>query len=229
MKKLILLLLVVPFTQLNAQKLVGLRGGYNYSNINITSTGQIDKTKSLNSFHAGITANIPFLVFSFQTSLLVTGKGSTATHGDPNSGDYYVAKTNPFYLEIPSTFNINFRFGPRSGIFVGVGPYLAMGIAGKNKVYGMEKGTSFSSTNTISWDNDNPTTPNVEEGAAYGKLKRFDYGGTVAGGIFIHGVMASVFYDFGIPKINSLSNSDQEDNLRNQTFGVSLGLLFGGK
>ena len=229
MKKLALLLLILPFTQLNAQKLVGLRGGYNYSNINISSTGQIDKTKSLNSFHAGITANIPFLVFSFQTSLLVSGKGSTATHGNPDSADYYVAKTNPLYLEIPSTFNINFRFGPRSGIFVGIGPYLAMGIAGKNKVYGMEKGTAFSSTQDISWDNDNPATPNVEEGAAYGKLKRFDYGGTVTGGVFIHGVMASVFYDFGVPKINSLSNSNQEDNLRNQTFGLSLGLLFGGK
>jgi hypothetical protein len=229
MKKLLLAIVILASSvSAQAQKLIGLRGGYNYSNIHITSTGQIDKTKSLNSFHAGLTANFPFLIFSVQTSLMVSGKGSTATHGDPASNNFYVAKTNPFYLEIPSTFNINFRFGKRSGIFAGVGPYIAMGVAGQNTVYGRNDSASFSHKSAISWTNDDPTTPGVEEGAAYGKLRRFDYGGTVHAGIFIHGAMLSAYYDFGIPKINSLSNSNQEDNLRNQTFGISVGLLFGG-
>jgi hypothetical protein len=229
MKKLsFIIIILISAISLEAQKLVGFRAGYNYSNLNITSTGQVDKTKSLNSFHAGLTANLPFLLFSFQTSLMVTGKGSTATHGDPNSSDYYVAKTNPIYLEIPSTFNINFRFGSKSGLFFGIGPYIAMGIAGQNSVYGVNDSASFSSKSKIQWTHDDPTTPNVEEGAAYGKLRRFDYGGTVTAGIFIHGAMLSAYYDFGVPKINSLSNSNQEDDLRNQVFGVSLGLLFGG-
>lgn len=229
MKKLIVTIIILSFAiSAEAQKLAGFRAGYNYSNIHITSNGQIDKTKSLNSFHAGLTANLPFLIFSFQTSVIITGKGSTATHGNPEDGNYYVAKTNPFYLEIPSTFNLNFRLGKKTGVFVGIGPYLAMGVAGKNTVYGRNDSGDFSHTSSISWTNDDPTTPNVEEGAAYGKLKRFDYGGTVTAGLFLKGVMVSAYYDFGVPEINSLSNSNQEDNLRNQTFGVSLGLLFGG-
>jgi hypothetical protein len=229
MKKLFVAILInTSAISAHAQKLVGFRAGYNYSNLHITSNGQIDKTKSLNSFHAGLTANLPFLIFSFQTSLMVTGKGSTATHGDPGSGDFYVAKTNPIYLEIPSTFNINFRLGEKTGIFAGVGPYIAMGVAGQSSVHGRNDSADFSHKSNISWTNDDPTTPGVEEGAAYGKLRRFDYGGTITAGIFIKGAMLSAYYDFGVPKINSLSNSNQEDNLRNQTFGVSLGLLFGG-
>jgi hypothetical protein len=229
MKKL-LTIIVILFTAISsqAQKLIGLRAGYNYSNIHITSSGQIDKTKSLNSFHAGLVANFPFLIFSVQSSLMVTGKGSSATHGDPTSNNYYIAKTNPIYLEIPSTFNLNFRLGKKSGIFAGVGPYIAMGIAGQNSVNGRNDSAVFSHKTAISWTNDDPTTPGVEEGAAYGKLRRFDYGGTVHAGMFIHGVMLSAYYDFGIPKINSLSNSNQDDSLRNQTFGLSIGLLFGG-
>lgn len=229
MKKLFTLIIIFSSAiSMQAQKLIGFRGGYNYSNIHITSSGQIDKTKSLNSFHAGLVANIPFFIFSVQTSLMVSGKGSTATHGDPASNNYYIAKTNPIYLELPSTFNLNFRLGKKSGIFVGAGPYIAMGVAGQNSVTGRNDSAVFSHKTAISWTNDDPTTPGVEEGAAYGKLRRFDYGGTVHAGFFIHGAMLSAFYDFGIPKINSLSNSNQEDNLRNQTFGISLGLLFGG-
>jgi hypothetical protein len=42
--------------------------------------------------------------------------------------------------------------------FCGAGPYLAIGIAGKNKTEGKFLGTSFSSEDNIVWSDDDPTT-----------------------------------------------------------------------
>ena len=60
--------------------------------------------------------------------------------------------------------------------FVGGGPYLAMGIAGKNKTNGKFLGTSFNSEVNIRWSDYDPSTLNHEEGAGNGIMKRFDYG-----------------------------------------------------
>jgi len=211
-----------------AQKVVGLKGGINISNLANTFEAGVDESNNLQSFHAGITANFPALLFSFQPSLLVTGKGSQVTYGDPYSGgDYFVTTTNPIYLEVPATFNLNLHFGGKTGVYAGAGPYFAMGFAGRQSTHGRNNGTDFSHSEKIDYSDDDPTTP-AEEGAAYGRLKRFDYGLTVNAGAILAGLMVSAFYDFGFPQINSMSNAGQNDNLKNRTLGFSVGFMFGG-
>ena len=64
---------------------------------------------------------------------------------------------NPYYLEIPVNLVFKTPTGPTK-FFAGAGPYLAIGIAGKNKVNGSFLGTAFSSEEKIDWSNDDPTT-----------------------------------------------------------------------
>lgn len=227
MKMLFTLALVAVLSVAGAQPVVGIRGGLNISNITNTNSGGIDETRNLETFHAGITANLPFFLFSVQPSLLVSGKGAQVTYGDPNSNDYFVAKTNPLYLEAPITLNLNLRLGDRTGIYAGLGPYFAMGFAGSNKVSGRRDGNYFSHTDRIDFSDDDPTTP-AEEGAAYGKMRRFDYGATFNAGAILGGFMVGAFYDMGFTKLNSMSNSNQDDNLKNRTLGFTAGFMFGG-
>lgn len=227
MKKIFTIAFIAMLSVAHAQRVAGIRGGLNISNITNTNAGGIDESRNLQTFHAGFMANFPFLIFSFQPSLIVTGKGSQVTYGDPNSQNYFVAKSNPFYIEVPATFNLNLHFGDRNGVYVGAGPYVAAGFAGKNSVSGMRDGVYFNHSDAIDFANDDPATP-AEEGAAYGKFRRYDYGVTANAGVFLGGIMVGVFYDAGMAKINSMSNSNQNDNLKNRTLGFTAGFVFGG-
>ena len=136
MKKLILL--VLPsfiLLNANAQKTSAiLRGGLNLANVSITESGRIDEAKTLSSFQAGFIADINLSKFvALQPGLLITGKGTKTQDGDPSDANYFKATTNPIYLEVP--LNLVFKFGMNDGpnFFAGAGPYLAIGIAGKNK------------------------------------------------------------------------------------------------
>jgi len=228
MKKYMLIILLGACTLANAQKLVGIKGGLNISNLSNSYTNGMDDSKNLQTWHAGITSNLPFLFFSLQSSLLVSGKGAQVTYGEMNSPNYYVAKTNPMYLEVPITLNFNPRLGARTGLYFGAGPFVAMGFAGKNSVSGYRDGVYFEHNDKINFTNDDPTTANVEEGAAYGRLRRFDYGVTFDAGVILAGVLLGAYYDLGLRPINSMSNTNQNDNYTNRTLGFSAGFMFGG-
>src|SRR6187397_2663909 len=166
MKKNILLIFPLMFTLLNinAQKSsIILRGGLNLANVTISENGRIDDAKTLTSLQAGFIGDVSLGQFvSLQPGLLVTGKGSKSQSGEPTDATYFKATTNPIYLEVP--LNLVFKFGAKGGpnFFAGAGPYLAIGIAGKNKSEGKFLGASFSSEDDIVWSNDDATTFNYE-------------------------------------------------------------------
>src|ERR1700741_2029790 len=120
-----------------------LRGGINFANVTITDSGDIDENKTLTSFQVGFSGDlkiIPFLFF--QPGIIFTGKGSKTEAGETTDATYYRATTNPYYIEIPANFVLKSP-GPIR-LFVGAGPYIAIGVGGKNKVDGKFLGTSFS-------------------------------------------------------------------------------------
>ena len=172
MKKNILLVFPLMFTLLNinAQKSsIILRGGLNLANVTISENGRIDDAKTLTSFQAGFIGDISLGQFvSLQPGLLVTGKGSKTQSGETTDANYFKATSNPIYLEVP--LNLVFKFGAKDGpnFFAGAGPYLAVGIAGKNKTEGKIFGTAFNSGMNIEWSNDDPTTLDYEEGVGFG-------------------------------------------------------------
>ena len=201
-----------------------LKGGINLANVSITNDGDIDDNKMLASFQVGFTGNLkiaPFLFF--QPGILFTGKGSKSESGKTTDANYYRATSNPYYVEVPANFIFKTPKGPVK-FFAGAGPYLAVGVAGKNKVDGKFFGTSFHSEKNIEWSNDDPSTLNYEEGSGYGILKRFDYGLNGIAGIETKKIVVSAGYGFGLAKLQSGTNSSADDKNKHRVFSFTVGL-----
>ena len=218
---------IILFSNLSAQKSTAiLKGGVNFANVSINDDGDIDDAKSLTSFQVGIVGDLyiaPFL--SFQPGVLFTGKGTKTEFGSTDDATYYRATTNPYYIEIPANLVFKTPTGPVK-FFAGAGPYLAIGIAGKNKADGKIFGTSFHSEKSIEWSNDDPSTLDFEEGAGFGIMKRFDYGLNGLAGIEFTKAVLSVNYGLGLAKLQSGSNSSSDDNNKHRV--VSITLVFPG-
>jgi len=225
-QKLILFSIVSLFilSRTNAQKSsIILRGGLNLANVTISENGRVDDAKNLASFQAGFIGDVSLGQFiALQPGLLVSGKGSKTQSGETTDANYFKATTNPIYLEVP--LNLVFKFGANGGpnFFAGAGPYLAIGIAGKNKTEGKFFGTSFRSEDDIIWSDDDPTTLNYEEGAGFGIMKRFDYGLNGTAGIDLKKAVISVNYGLGLAKLQSGSNNE-DDNNKHRVLSFTIG------
>lgn len=220
-----LLLLLASFSFAQSKPGIILKGGLNLANISTTDNGSVDEANMLTSFHAGLLLHLPFNSgFAFQPGLLVSGKGAKVQDGQPSDANYYRATTNPIYLEMPLNFVGRIPLGNSAGIYLGAGPYVAMGIAGKNKVEGKVLGVSFNSENKIEWSNDDPTTLDYEEDAGIGKMKRFDVGANLMGGIDFGKLSLGLNYGFGFTKINSGADNNSNDKNKNRVLAISLGI-----
>ena len=199
-----------------------LRAGVNLANVSIADNGSVDDAKMLASFQAGIIGDFHVSsILYFQPGVLFTGKGTKTQSGTEGSANWYRATSNPYYLEMP--LNIVLKTPGAVKFFGGAGPYLGVGIGGKNKVEGALLGTGFKSEKSIEWSNDDPTTLNNEEGAGFGIMKRFDYGldGTV--GIEGKSAVLSVSYGWGLAKLQSGSNSSADNNNKHRVLSFTLG------
>ncbi len=200
------------------------RGGLNLANVTITNDGDIDDAKTLTSFQAGIIGDIKIASFLyFQPGFLFTGKGSKTQSGNTSDNTYFRATSNPFYIEVPANFVFKTPTGPVK-FFAGAGPYMAIGIAGKNKTEGRFAGIAFNSEENIRWSNDDPSTLDYEEGAGYGIMKRFDYGLNGTAGIETKSAQIAVNYGLGLAKLQSGSNSSADDRNKHRVFSITLGL-----
>ena len=226
MKK-FLVLILPSFILLNAsaQKTSAiLKGGVNLANVSITENGRIDDAKMLTSFQVGIVGDINLTDFlALQPGLLVTGKGSKTQSGDPSDANYFKATSNPIYIEVPLNLVFKAPIGGDTKFFAGAGPYLAVGIAGKNKTEGKIFGAGFSSEENILWSDDDPTTLDYDEGAGFGIMKRFDYGLNGTAGIETKNIVLSANYGFGLAKLKSGSNSSEDDFNKHRVLSFTIG------
>jgi len=227
MKKKIVILgsfLLCLVTLSNAQKSSAiLRGGVNFANISINDDGGTNDAKSLTSFQVGVLGDFHLVSFlSLQPGLVFTGKGTKTESGTEGGATWYKSTTNPYYLEIP--VNLVFKT-PTAPVrfFAGAGPYLGIGIAGKNKVKGSFLGASFNSEESIDWSDDDPTTLDYEENAGYGRLRRFDYGLNGTLGIEASGLVISANYGLGLAKVQSGTDSDDDNNNKHRVFSITVG------
>ncbi|MEP6746336.1 MAG: porin family protein [Bacteroidota bacterium] len=190
-----------------------LKGGLNLSNITINKNGDLDNNKMLPSFQVGLLADLPIgSFFAIQPGVFFTGKGAKLESGNTSGSNWYRATTRPYYIEVPVNAVIKLPLGDQSSFFFGAGPYVAVGIAGNNKLEGQVGGVSFSNSKSIKFSNDDPFTSS-EEGSGYNIMRRFDYGlnGTV--GIQSKFAVFSVNYGLGLAKLQSgTSSSDDELN-----------------
>jgi hypothetical protein len=206
-----------------------IRAGINFANVSVTDNGRVDDAKSLTSFHVGIVGDVPLgSTFSFQPGLLFTGKGTKTQSGDPSgSGSWYKAVTNPYYLEVPANLVFKAPIGTGTRFFAGAGPYLAVGIGGKNKVEGRTVlGTTFDNETDIEFSDDDPTTLSEEEGAGFGILRRFDYGLNGTAGIEGKSIVLGVNYGYGLAKLQSGANNSADNNNKHRVWSVTVGFKF---
>lgn len=233
MKKTLLMLIcgsamLIATAQESASKSsVIIKAGLNSANISVTNDGRVDDAKSLKSFHVGVVGDLQLAeILSFQPGLLLTGKGSKVQTGEESDANYFKATTNPFYLEIPANLVLEFPLAANAKIFAGAGPYLAIGIAGKNKVEGKVNGVAFESKEDIEWSNDDPTTLNYEEGAGFGVLRRFDYGINALAGVEFNKLVLGAGYGLGLAKLQSGSDNGSNDDNKHRVWSFSLGYRF---
>ena len=78
-----------------------------------------------------------------QPGIIFTGKGTKTQSGKQGDATWYRATSNPYYIELP--LNLVFKTPGPARFFAGAGPYIAMGIGGKNKTDGSFLGSSFHS------------------------------------------------------------------------------------
>ncbi|MFN8289719.1 MAG: porin family protein [Chitinophagaceae bacterium] len=200
-----------------------LKAGVNLANISITNDGDVDDNKALTSFQAGFSGDLKLAgILYLQPGILFTGKGSKTSSGDPNGNTWYKATTNPMYMEVPVNLVLKTP-GKDLRFFAGAGPYLGIGIAGKNKVEGKFLGTYFKSEENIKWSDDDPSTLDYEEGAGYGIMKRFDYGLNFLAGIEFSKTVLSLNYGHGLAKLQSGSNSSADDKNKHRVLSLTLG------
>ncbi len=221
----IAVILVFCLAGFSQESNVFVKGGVNIGNVSISDNGKYDDANALVSFHAGIMADLPVSkFFSFQPGLLFTGKGSKTQSGQPSNATYFKATSNPYYIELPVNLVAKVPLASNeSNFFIGAGPYIAAGIAGKNKSEGKIFGATFTSDKSIKFSNDDPTTVNREEGAGFGILKRFDYGLNGTAGFELNNLLLSVNYGYGLSKLTSGANND-DDNNKHRVLSFSLGV-----
>ncbi|MBC7946351.1 MAG: PorT family protein [Chitinophagaceae bacterium] len=227
-KKLVILslgLMCLSVNFVNAQKSSAiLKGGVNLANVSISDDGDINDAKTLTSFQVGIVGDFKLLPFLYvQPGLLFTGKGTKTQSGDEGDANWYRASSNPYYLEVPVNLVFKTPTGPVK-FFAGAGPYLGIGIAGKNKVKGAILGTNFTSEEKIEFSNDDPSTLNQEEGAGFGLLKRFDYGLNGLVGIETKSMVLSANYGLGLAKLQSGTESDSDNNNKHRVLSFTVGI-----
>ncbi len=209
------------FLSANAQT---IRAGINAATISVNEDGDVDDNKFLASFQVGIVGDLKLApAIYLQSGVLLTGKGAKSQSGNTSDPTYYRATTNPFYVEIP--LNLVFKT-PTKGVqfFAGAGPYLGIGVAGKNKVEGKFLGVAFNSEESIDWSNDDPGTVDYEEGAGYGIMKRFDYGVNLLTGIETSNIVLNLGYGHGLAKLQSGEGSGNDDKSKNRVISLTLGI-----
>ena len=185
-----------------------IRGGVNFANIGVSGGGESESLGSRTAFNAGVGVDIPIIEsFYVQTGLFFTSKGykRTEDRGDTR----FTAKGNPAYLEIPILASYRYNFNDATQLEVNVGPYLAFGIGGKDK---LEEKTEAAVIETKENDFFNDD------------VKKFDMGLQVGLGVtFLKHVYLGVAYEFGF--VNMFKDSDGE-SAKNRNFMINLGYKF---
>ncbi|MFT4092774.1 MAG: outer membrane beta-barrel protein [Niabella sp.] len=211
------LALLTTAGMVNAQTKVGLKGGYNLANITYNKDGEVDDKTGLSAFHVGIAVDAAVTeLLSIKTGLELQSKGSkyTAT-GTLGTFEHTV---NPMYIELPVNLALNLPLGGASKLYVGAGPYAAVGIAGKDKWKATSSVTSSDGERNIEWGNDDPSSG---DNGDQGDFKRFDAGVNVIGGIDFGKFAINAQYGIGL--VNTYpggeSNSDNKKN-RNRVLGI---------
>jgi hypothetical protein len=225
MKKIILLLCLLGSTgALFAQSArFGINAGLNLSTLSYSSSGQTNATSSLAGFHIGAFADFGLGAVSIQPGILYTTKGGkddvsgTSTVGSSTLTYHATDQINLNYIEVP--VNVLYHIPVVVGnIFIGGGPYVAMGVSGKEKT-----SDTYTQTGGSTASGSSASESNLSFGNSSGDIKNPDYGINLLGGIRLKsGLLFSAGYGFGLANLSNVSGSKTKNN----GFSLSIGYSF---
>lgn len=216
-------LATIAFTS-QAQKLQ-LRGGVNLANVSVTDNGRVNESNQLTGYQLGLTTDISLIkdVLSLQPGVIYTGKGAKVESGTEGQNGYFRQSFNPRYIEVPLNLVAKLPFAKKTGLFVGAGPYAAVGVGGKVKTNGRLLGADYNFDRKITFSDDDPTTFNQEEGTGLGVVRRFDYGINAMAGFRIKTVVVTANYGHGLAKLQSGTTSSEDNNNKHRVLSFTLG------
>lgn len=205
----------------------GIKGGWNNTNITNGREGNLDDSKRLNSFNAGVVGAIPLgSTFEIRTGLDLTSKG-TESSSALTDGVKTTYKVNPLYLELPVNVSVMLPFNEKVKAYVGAGPYAAVGVGGKLKTTVETGSTTTTSSKNIEWGNDNPLDGDDRNGTVgSGQFKRFDFGANIIGGIDFGRVGVHAQYGIGLNNTAPGGSNDNNANKNNQHRAIGVSGVF---
>jgi hypothetical protein len=214
---------VLSATALHAQKTY-LQAGINLANTSVSSNGNVDKNRVLNSFNVGFISAFPLSkTVNFETGLLLTGKGAKEDrYYTASTTDNYTKRSiNPIYLEVPLNIAVKIPMDTKNALSLYGGPYVAAGILGQVKGESKFLGVSSSFSNDVEFNNDDPFT-SQQEGASNSRLRRFDTGLNFGAAFTLDKFIIKANYGLGLSKIGS-NESNTNDNNKHRVLGFSVG------
>jgi hypothetical protein len=203
LKSSLAILLMVAFTDLQAQVIPGYIFGVNLSTITLNTKANSSDPETPVSIHFGGYLEIPLKGnLTFEPGLLFSAKGSNYKI---DSVAYSLA---PIYIEVPVI--AVYSFGSDAiKISLFAGPYFACGVGG----YKIEPGGELKNISYGSGKNND--------------LKPFDIGLNFGAGVNIKGLLISAQYGIGLTNIAPETIIDSE--MKNKVIGISISSLFAGK
>lgn len=208
MKKLILIAVAaMAGIQANAQLSINPEAGLNIGNASYKIDGNKQSTSSVLGYKAGVVLDIGIAKgFYIQPGVFYSLKGAQINYSSALlSGNI---KSSLDYIEIPLNFAYRYELGNAGAVFAAAGPYMGLGMKGKNK-------TTVTGMATVEDD--------VVFGDAADEVKKIDYGVNFGVG-YISPIGIYVRAQYGLGLAN-LSNADKV-SAQNRVWGISLGYAF---
>jgi hypothetical protein len=204
----------------------GIKGGYNIANVSTNNDGSYDEKNGISTFHVGAYVDLPVLpILSLQLGATLNGKGAKMSIGNTSSNSFIEAKSNPMYLEVPLNAVFKLPITSTSNVFIGAGPYAAIGLFGKNKLTTSLLGVKTETSENIKYGNDDPANGN-NGGLASGDLKRFDFGANIMAGVQIQRITLGANYGLGLANVVPGNNNTNNDKFQHRVLSFSVGYMF---
>lgn len=189
----------------------GIRAGVNFPTYGLSGSDEQYTPFSSTSFHLTGFVDIPIAQhkFYFQPGLSLQGKGSIIVSDRRGK-----VTQSTLWLEVPMNFVARFAVVDGSGIFGGIGPYVAYGLSGNNNY-------------DISWRRDHDEFAFGNEGT----LKNLDYGvNIIAGYEFLNKMLVHVGYSLGLSDLRGAYGNNNryfpEGKVTNRAISIGVGYNF---
>lgn len=188
---------------MQAQTRVGFQAGAVSSNLKVKAGDFSGSSKTRSGFTAGL-----FLEAPLGQNLYISPALNYVQKGSKVKDDFIVDNLSLHFLEVP--LNLIYAAKPGSSVFLGGGPSISMGIAGREKA-------NFG-------DGTGSETTKVKFGNGEDEVKRLEFGANLLAGYKTKGGFSiAANYNHGLSKLNH--DAQGEGTIKSWYVGLRLGLL----